>query len=175
MSFDQLNLDDPLDPLPTGLNAAAASATPCKRTQQAFSLQWAAGFVDGEGCIYICKQTYTDPRRHDTYRLGFTITQNDLQVLEHFRHGMGIPGSLYRVRRQPGHSRQVFAIHCSGRSALRVITMLQPFLIRKWTEAQAAIDYWQQGFGGQHPGRGGWSPSVIATREYFFQTMKTLK
>lgn len=175
MSYDQLNPDFALDALAAGRASAMPSAHPCRRTQQAFSLQWAAGFVDGEGCIYICKQTYTDPRRHETYRLGFTITQNDLQVLEHFRHGMGIPGCLYRVRRQPGHSRQVFAIHCSGRSALRVITMLQPFLIRKWLEAQAAIDYWQQGFGGQHPGRGGWSLSVIATREYFFQTMKTLK
>ena len=39
-----------------------------------FSLEWAAGFADGEACLHIAKQTYRSVRS-DTYRLSVRITQ----------------------------------------------------------------------------------------------------
>ena len=35
-------------------------------------LAWAAGFMDGEGCISIPRQTYSDPARRDTCNKGLT-------------------------------------------------------------------------------------------------------
>lgn len=148
----------------------------CKRTRQAFSLAWAAGFVDGEGCICIYTQRYTaDPKRKLAYRLGVFITQNDRQVLEHFQQGLGIAGNIYEVRRTLQHNRQVYTLNFTGINALRVITAVQPYLVRKRLEAKTAIDYWEQGLCGKRPGRLGWPPSVVATRERFYQKMKSLK
>jgi hypothetical protein len=140
-----------------------------------FTLAWAAGFVDGEGCIYICKQPYRDSRRKFAYRLGFCITQTNLEVLEHFRHGMGITETLYKVKRRPQHSRQVYTVNCSGKSALAVITTLYPYLVRKQPEAQAAMDYWCHGQCGKRPGPHGWPASVLAIREAYFKKLKALK
>lgn len=161
---------------PVGLAAPKAKPGRPRCAKQAFSLEWAAGFADGEGCIYIFKQTYAaDPRRKATYRLGFTITQNDLQVLEHFQQGLGIGGRIYQVARKPQHNRQIYTLNCTGISALRVICTLQPHLIRKQLEAQTAIDYWQQGQCGKHPGPAGWPPAVMAIRERFCKKLKSLK
>ena len=140
-----------------------------------FTLAWAAGFVDGEGCIYICKQRFRDPTRKLSYRLGFSIMQNDLEVLEHFRVGMGITEPIYKVKRLPQHSRQVYTLICSGKNALRLITTLLPFLVRKREEAQTAVAYWEDCMGGKRPGGKGWSPQVTADREAKFQKMRSFK
>ena len=141
----------------------------------AFSLAWAAGFVDGEGCISIFKQRYRDPKRKLSYRLGFCIMQNDLEVLEHFRVGMGITEPIYKVKRRPQHSRQVYTLICSGKNALRLITTLLPFLVRKREEAQTAVAYWEDCMGGKRPGGKGWSSQVTADREAKFLRMRALK
>lgn len=140
-----------------------------------FTLAWAAGFVDGEGCISICKQRYQDPRRKLTYRLCLSITQNNLEVLEHLRDGLGITDCIYKVKRKPQHNRQVYALNFNGKCALAVIIALYPYLIRKQPEAQTAIDFWRHGQCGKHPGPRGWSASVNAFRESCFKKMKALK
>lgn len=172
MSKDALNLDFELAP---ATQAGSGQPGRARRTQQAFSLEWAAGFADGEGCIHIFMQRYADPKRKKSYRLGFTISQNDLQVLEHFQQGLIIAERIYKAKRLPSHNRQVYTLNCTGRSALRVIAMLEPHLVRKQLQARAALDYWRLGHGGAHPGRYGWPASVIAIRERFYQKLKALK
>jgi hypothetical protein len=160
---------------PAGVTSAGANALGSSVSGPTFSLKWAAGFVDGEGCIYVFRQPYK-ANRNLTYRLGFTITQNDRQVLEHLRTGLDIAGGgLYEVKRQPGHKRQVFTLNYSGGNALKVIAKLRPHLIRKQLEATAALAYWRLGLCGQRPGPNGWSESVLATREHFYQKLKSLK
>jgi hypothetical protein len=140
-----------------------------------FTLAWAAGFVDGEGCISIVKQRYQDPRRKLSYRLCLGISQNNLEVLEHLRDGMGITEPIYKVKRLPQHSRQVYTLNCNGKNALRLITTLLPFLVRKREEAQTAVAYWEDCMGGKRPGGKGWSPQVTADREAKFQKMRSFK
>lgn len=191
MSSDKMNFDFNLDLAdvpsdtsvldatdtahPASLPAAQTKAGRRRRVNPTFSLEWAAGFADGEGCICIVKQRYADPKRNLTYRLAFSIVQNDLQVLEHFYKGLGIPGGIFDVGRIVQHNRQVYTLNYTGVNALKVIAMLQPHLIRKRLEAQTAIDYWSQGLCGRHPGRLGWSAAVVAIRERFYQKMKSLK
>jgi hypothetical protein len=142
-----------------------------------FSLEWAAGFADGEGCISLAKQRYlNNPARGISYRLAFCIVQNDLQVLEHFQGGMGIPSRIYPVKRLMQHNRQIYTLNYTGKKALELIRTLQPYLVRKQLEAQAALDYWIEGQCGQRPkGMRSWPSDVIATRERYFQKLKTLK
>jgi hypothetical protein len=147
------------------------------RKPRNFSLEWAAGFADGEGCISLAKQRYlNNPARGITYRLSFCIVQNDLQVLQHFKDGMGIHSKIYPVKRLMQHNRQIYTLNYSGVKALELIRTLQPYLFRKQLEAQAALDYWTEGQCGQHPrGRRQWPADVIAIRERYFQKLKTLK
>jgi hypothetical protein len=99
-----------------------------------FTVQWAAGFVDGEGCIHIAKQRYRTKRR-DTYRLGIYLTQNDLKVLEHFRDGVGVAAPIYKVKRTRQHRRQCYTLNYNSANAMRVISLLAPHLVRKRPEA----------------------------------------
>src|SRR5204863_6998991 len=72
----------------------ALSAFGSVRKMPAFSIEWAAGILDGKGCIHIARQTYRSKRR-DTFRLRVYIVQNNREVLEHFRDGVGIDARLY--------------------------------------------------------------------------------
>lgn len=144
-------------------------------TKPSFTLEWAAGFVDGEGCISIIKQRYKDPTRKFTYRLCLSIQQNNLEVLEHLRDGLRITTGIYKVKRLPQHNRQIYTLNFTGKGALAVIIALYPYLVRKQPEAQTAMDYWRHGQCGKHPGPRGWSASVNAFRESCFKKMKALK
>ena len=55
--------------------------------QKMLDLAWAAGFIDGEGWIGIARQTR---KGYDTitHRVKVAITQNNLEVLEHFKKGL---------------------------------------------------------------------------------------
>ena len=146
-----------------------------KLAPRAFSVQWAAGFADGEGSICIVKQTYTDPKRRFNYRLVFSIVQNNLQVLEQFLQGLGIAGAIYAVKRTLQHNKQVYTLNYSGVKALQVIAALEPYLVRKLPEAQAALAYWVHGLGGMHPGPKGWPSEVLSIRESYYQKLRRLK
>lgn len=164
--------------LQAGCAGIASKTKPgrCKRARPVFSLEWAAGFADGEGSIFIYKQPYrADPGRNSTYRLGFAITQNDLQVLEHFKEGLCVPSAIYPSRRSIQHNKQIYELRYTGVNALKAIVLLQPHLIRKQTEAQVAVQYWHQCGGGGHPGPAGWPPAIQALRERFYRKLKALK
>lgn len=145
-----------------------------QKSQPEFRLAWAAGFLDGEGCIHIAKQRYRTARSH-TYRLGVHVTQNDRAVLERFREAVGIDAPIYRVKRAPNHRRQCFTLNFSGHSALALLSLLLKFLERKRDEAQAALDFWVNGRMGERFGARGLDPALVAVREHYFHLLKQLK
>jgi LAGLIDADG endonuclease len=137
-------------------------------------LAWAAGFLDGEGCIHIAKQRYRS-KRSATYRLGVHVTQNDQSVLERFREAVGIDAPIYRLKRAKNHRRQCFTLNFSGHRALALITVLLRYLERKRNEAQAALDFWAKGRVGVRFGARGLDPALVAVREHYFLLLKQLK
>lgn len=149
-----------------------AVGTPC--AQQPFSLAWAGGFVDGEGCISIVRQAYTCGRK-DTLRLVCSISQNNREVLEHLRDGMGIDGRIYNVKRRSFHTKPVFVLNYDGKKAMAVIALLTPHLIRKRAEALTAWTYWVEGRVGARFGRKGIPPELRAIRERLYLQMRSLK
>lgn len=139
-----------------------------------FSLRWAAGFVDGEACFSILKVHHRCGRK-ETYRLVCSITQNNREVLEHLRDGMGVGGRIYNVKRRSFHTKPVFVLNYDGKKAMAFITLLAPHLIRKRAEALTAWTYWVEGQVGARFGRKGLPPELRATRERLYLKMRSLK
>ena len=155
---------NPAEPRGTG--------TACRK--QPFSLAWAGGFVDGEGCISIVRQTYTCGRK-ETMRLVCSITQNNRKVLEHLRDGAGIDGRIYKVKHRSFHTKPVFVLNFDGKKAMAFIALLTPYLIRKRAEALTAWAYWVEGRVGARFGRNGMPPELRAIRERLYLKMRSLK
>lgn len=160
------------------MHGPMVSATPaCPASaggRSPFSIEWAAGFVDGEACIGIIRQGHKG-RSKPTYRVNLSIDQNHLAVLEHLQAGLGGAGRIYKVTRKRQHKRQVYTLVLTGIRALTAIQALRPHLMRKGPEADAVWAFWRQAHGGKRPGRKGWPPEVHALREYFYRQLQSLK
>jgi hypothetical protein len=153
---------------------SVSGAFGASRAPEAFSIEWAAGFADGEACIHIARQRYRGGRA-DGFRLRVYIVQNHLEVLEHFRNGVGIDAPIYKIKRTPGQNRQCYTLNYDGAKAMAVLTLLLPHLVRKRAEALAAWAFWVQGCVGLRPGRKGLSPAIRAIRQRFYLKLRSLK
>lgn len=140
----------------------------------AFSIEWAAGFADGEACIHVARQKYRNGRS-DTFVLRVSIVQNDLQSLQRFQQGMGVHAGIYAVKRVLGQNRQCYTLNYNGPHAMQLILLLGPFLVRKRMEAITAWQFWVQGQAGQRFGPHGMPATVMATRERLYWKLRSLK
>jgi hypothetical protein len=137
------------------------------------SLEWAAGMLDGDGCIAIVKQPY--PNRNPIYRLTVSVCQNCLQTLEHFRRSVGVDGVIYAVKRKLEHNKQVYTLNYSGPRALLVIRRLRAFLVRKRQEALVAISFCLNGQISRRFGPHGVPTDVEAVRVAHYLKLRALK
>jgi hypothetical protein len=137
------------------------------------SLEWAAGMLDGDGCIAIVKQPYPD--RNPIYRLTVSVCQNCLQTLEHFRRSVGVDGVIYAVKRKLEHNKQVYTLNYSGPRALLVIRRLRAFLVRKRPEAMVAISFCLNGQISRRFGPHGVPTDVEAVRVAHYLKLRALK
>jgi hypothetical protein len=137
------------------------------------SLAWAAGMLDGDGCVAIVKQTY--PNRASTYRLVVQVTQNCLQTLKHFRVCVGVPAPIHEVKRRIGHNRQVYALMYSGPKAVLVLQRLAAHLVRKRPEAEVALSFIEKGQVGRRFGGRGVPPSIEQIRISHYNKLRALK
>lgn len=168
--------------LARGSAGFAAPASPLQTTPPfvqsgafpAFSIEWAAGFADGEACIHIARQKYGNGRR-DTFVLRVSIVQNDLQSLQRFQQGMGIHAGIYAVKRVLGQNRQCYTLNYNGPHAMQLILLLGPFLVRKRMEAITAWQFWVHGQAGRRFGPRGMPAAVMATRERLYWKLRSLK
>lgn len=158
----------------SGSKSATEASTRPQTPRNLADLAWAAGFIDGEGCIHIAKQRFPG-RRTCSYRLGVHIAQNDKSVLEHLRRVVGIDAPIFAVKQAQNHKRQCYTLNYAGKHALRLLALLRDFLQRKRAEAQAALDFWTEGRMGERFGTKGLAPELVATRERYFLLMKQLK
>ncbi|MGC4396507.1 hypothetical protein [Hydrogenophaga sp. T2] len=137
------------------------------------SLAWAAGMLDGDGCVAIVKQTY--PNRASTYRLVVQVTQNDLQTLKHFRVCVGVPEQIHEVKRRISHNRQVYALMYSGPKAVLVLQRLAAHLVRKRAEAEVALSFIDKGQVGRRFGVRGVPPAIEQIRISHYNKLRALK
>lgn len=138
-------------------------------------LAWAAGFTDGEGCLSIARQTYTDPSRRDTYRMRVDIFQNCLSVLTAFEQTVGVKGRIYAVKRHHSQNRDCFRIAYDGEAAFELIRRLRPFLKRKQHEADVALAFGRNCEINRHFGPNGCPEKIWKLRARYYRRLQALK
>ncbi len=137
------------------------------------SLQWAAGMLDGDGCIAIVKQPFAN--RRSIFRLIVSISQNCLQTLEHFQRCVNVPSVIYAVRRQIGHNKQVYTLNFTGPNAMRLVKLLHDYLVRKRQEAAVALSFCENGQISRRFGCHGVPPAVESIRVAHYKKLRALK
>ncbi len=148
-----------------------------KLNRSQLQLAWAAGFLDGEGCVRIARRR---TKRNPTYSLEVTVSQNCIRTLDHLKQVLGVPCGGSLIHKGTGRVRSnVYYLTYRSRNALEVLRLLQPFLVRKRREAELGIEFaehvtrvqWQRLRNPDHAH----SPIEIAFREAFYQRLRDLK
>lgn len=137
------------------------------------NLAWAAGFIDGEGCLRIAKHCVKD-RVNPIYNLNLSISQNRLETLEHCQAILGVQSSICQFPDRVSFRRSVFVLTYMCANARDAVTLLLPYLVRKQAEASLALEFalrLQSRRGGRTPH----TPAEIAIREAYYLRMKALK
>lgn len=138
-------------------------------------LAWAAGFIDGEGCISVVRQNFFKTGRKQTMRIRLEIMQNDLEVLERLKEILQECGRIYKVRRTLEHNRQVYLLTYDGEHALKAVSKVTPFLVRKAPQAQVILESITACRWGVHPGPRGYSEEVWKARDRLVVKLQNLK
>lgn len=138
-------------------------------------LGWAAGVMDGEGCIHIARQTYGTSGRKPTYRLRVDITQNDEMLLKEFEWAVGVPGRLYSPKPTGKQNRTCHSLIYDGVRAFAVLERLFKYLRRKKAQAALAAEFRERCDIHRHTGPRGCPPEVWELREWYYERMSDLK
>lgn len=141
--------------------------------QHTRQLAWAAGFLDGEGCIRVCKRN-PGSGANLIYSLEVTLTQNCLTTLQHFKDSLGIQSSIYVYPCRGPLRSAVFGLTYRCTKARALLELLEPYLVRKRVEAQLGIEFAQRASFGRI-GRRRHPPEEIALREDYYQRLRALK
>jgi len=142
-------------------------------------IAWISGFFDGEGCISICKQPYesSDGKRKHSHRLTVCISQNNYEVLQHFKDMSDIHGKIFKVKRTVDVNRQCYTLKYDARHAYRLLILMRPFLVRKGAEVDAIKMFWIEGQMETRgrTGRKPVDPEILAAREKWYRKLQKMK
>lgn len=164
-----------LIPLRTGLNRAIYAYL-C-HLASVLPLAWAAGVVDGEGCLHIARQTYRDPRRRarPTYVFRPTVAQSDHHLLHHLHGVIGEHGYIHMRKRQRNMNKQPYVLDYSGPHAYAALRKLHPYLIGKRPEADVVFDFEREGRIHQRLGPGGQDAGIWEIRRRYYKKLQRMK
>ena len=136
-------------------------------------IAWAAGFIDGEGCLRIAKHANAGGV-NPIYHLHLAISQNRRETLEHCQTIIGVQSSICRFPDRESFRRPVFLLTYLCANARDALTLLQPYLVRKKAEAMLALEFALR-LQVLRSGRTPHTPEEIAIREEYYRRMKELK
>lgn len=140
-------------------------------------LCWAAGVVDGEGCITISRQRGGAGGRINVHhRLYLKVTMGHKPTVERLRSILGV-GSIQEQRSTKGHN-TAWSLWIGGNQAADTIRRLRPFLFTKSAEADVALEFAvlpRHLVGGRDDNRKRLPASLIAKRESCFERLRDLK
>lgn len=135
------------------------------------SIAWAAGFLDGNGCVSISKH-HIRGRKNQTYRLWIRVVQTCEKTLRHFQKLMDTPSAVSLTEPKNRQHKRCFTLIYEGRHALSVLDKLSPYLVLKAEQAESAASFWKQGCMGISPGPRGFDEDVWEQRERWFHVLR---
>lgn len=97
-------------------------------------IAWAAGMFDGEGCVRIRRQLNSD-LRNPHHSLVVDMTNTHRETVERFTSIMGV-GTIYEYKKKGSYS-----YRATSQKALKVLTLLLPYLVTKREQAEVAIKF----------------------------------
>jgi len=94
------------------------------------TLAYAAGFLDGEGCVMTRGGTISS--------IIVQVTNSNESVI-HYMNAL-LPGRIYGQKRY-GRKR-IYRLVWTGQEAVNVLELLMPYLVVKRTVAELALEFW---------------------------------
>lgn len=137
-------------------------------------LAWAAGFIDGDGCVSALMQTHPR-RRSPSIRIRVDVAQNDYYTLKVLADVLGEKHALNPLSRRQYHNRQPFVLTYDGGHAVAVLRKIRSYLVRKAAEANACIELFEQGRLTWLPGPRGIPADLMAYRLKMVEKIRRLK
>lgn len=103
------------------------------------NLAWAAGFIDGEGCIALCHHNQViKGKSYESYPLRLSVSNTDLRCLERLKGMFG--GSINRANRAARpHHKPCWSWYCQAAKAENALIALLPYLFSKKEQAELGI------------------------------------
>ena len=98
---------------------------------------WAAGFLDGEGCILIERRRNHSGRGWN-YKLYTRVSNNDPAPLEIFKD---LFGGYITTQKKPATTKSISHWHGGCRIAAKALRELLPYLVVKREQAEIAISF----------------------------------
>jgi hypothetical protein len=136
---------------------------------------WAAGVLDGEGCVQIARQAYpASSRRQTTYQLRVTIAQTCVGVLREFEWAVGMAGNVSSPKPKLKQNRICHYLIYTGMSAVYVLERLRKHLRRKAQHVELAREFRRRCQIHVHPGGRGTSEEIWKLRRAYWQRMRVL-
>lgn len=149
-----------------------STATSCSNLPT--DLAWAAGFIDGDGCLCAVEQRHDD-RETPGLRIRLCIVQNDHFTLKHLQRVLDVPGHLNPVKRQACQNRQPYQLQYDQRHAIAVLDKIRPYLVRKGREADICMQLFVDGMLDRMPGPKGFPPHVLQIRKQGAARLRRMK
>lgn len=139
---------------------------------------WLAGFVDGEGCIYISRHKHPRVSTGIQYSLKVEISQADEGLLNAIRDRVGFG----RNARNKGVDKQawrkskrgVYALKWSSNQAYEILKNILPYLVVKKNQATLAIEF-QELVRGNYGKRSNRIENYFEKQAFFWQSIKVAK
>jgi hypothetical protein len=130
-----------------------------------------AGFIDGDGCIFISKSKQSRRPWLQMHRLVVIMTQANKAFLELWQQKTCL-GRVYLSNRKHG----VYQWHCASKDAEKLLRLVFDFLVIKKEQARIGLDFRQTkgsefGGGGQRKD----SMPLVRKREAYRQQLMALK
>lgn len=101
-------------------------------TTQTLDPSYLAGFIDGDGCIYIRKQKAIKEGTNDYFQAGIEISQSRTNILQIIALHYG--GKLYSEKRAKTH-RTEYTLRMAGKSANMLLNDIKEHLVIKHKQA----------------------------------------
>jgi hypothetical protein len=140
-------------------------------TDQDLAYAWAAGIIDGEGCITILRQHPGQSGRINTsYRVYLKVTMGHAPTIARLVDIFQV-GSVHLQRSTRWND--AFSWWVASRQAEVVLHIVRPYLVTKAVEADLAFEFFALGVG-----RGGGQvlpPELLAGRHRLFLAMQQAK
>lgn len=166
---------DHLKPLLVKQDMRLLSPVDHRRDPTVTDLGWAAGILEGEGCIQIVRQKYKRSDRRDTYRIRLDIAQTNKSLLQEFEWAVGLKGNIVSPPPKDKQTRTCHSLIYQGLAAIVVLTRLRMMLKFKRAQCELALEFQEKCEIHRHWGPNGCPQEIWELRHWYYERMQRIK